>query len=196
MAEIKSTMEKVLERAAQMAAAAGDQQSGEDLEKVGMKMAADFLDRTDGNLMQELQKQPAEQQSAIRAGMSKTLLRNIVLPRDEHLVETGNRALQGLQGLAQSSRELGAICSEIKKILGQYNQHKDQLRQQLEDAVRAQLEQKMGNQGERLAGQMGMNPAMHPQFQEEWARMMGDLNDQYNQALDQRKMMIQQRLAS
>jgi len=40
-----------------------------------------------------------------------------------------------------------------------------------------------------------MNPAMHPQYQEEWSRMLGDLNAQYNQALDQRKKMLQERLA-
>ena len=42
---------------------------------------------------------------------------------------------------------------------------------------------------------MAMNPAMHPQFQEEMARMLSDLNTQYNQALDQRKEMIRQILS-
>lgn len=195
MAEIKSTMEKVLERAAKMAADADIQSNNEDLDRVGMKMAADFLGGSVKNLNQELLKQPADQQMALRAGMTKTLLRNIVLPRDKDLIETGNKALQGLLDLAQSSGELSSICSEIKQLLGQYNEHKEQLKQQLEQAVRTQMEQKMGNNKERLTGQVKMNPAMHPQYQEELARMVSDLNSQYNQALDQRKKMIQQRLA-
>ncbi len=196
MAEIKSTMEKVLERAAKMAADADSRSNNEDVVRVGMKMAADFLGGSVKNLIQELLKQPADEQMALRAGMTNTLLRNIVLPRDKDLIETGNRALQGLLDLAQSSGELSAICSEIKQLLGQYNEHKEQLKQQLEQAVRAQMEQKMGNQKERHSGQVKMNPAMHPQYQEELARMVSDLNNQYNQALDQRKKMIQQRLAS
>jgi len=40
---------------------------------------------------------------------------------------------------------------------------------------------------------MSMDPAMHPMFQKEWTRMKADLNQQYNQALDQRKEMLMQR---
>ena len=193
MAEIKSTMEKVLERAARLAADSGNQADSDDLSRIGMRMAADYLSAGNQNLLQELQLKPAEQQTDIRAGMARTLLRNVVLPRDKELVETGSKALQGLLDLAQMSGELAAICSEIKQLLGQYNQHKEQMKQQLDQAIRAQLEQKMGGQRSKLSGQVAMNPAMHPQYQEEWARMQSDLNTQYNQALDQRKKMIEQR---
>ena len=130
---------------------------------------------------------------AVRVGLAKTLLSNIVLPRDTELIETGTKALQGLLDLGQSDGELSTICAELQKLLGRYNQHKDQLKQQLEDAIRTQLEHKTRG---KTAGQVSMNPAMHPQYQEEWSRMLTDLNTQYNQALDQRKNMIQQRLAS
>lgn len=192
MAEIKSTMEKVLERAARMAAGAGDKDTSEDLDKLGMRMAADFLNQKGTNLVEDLMKQPADRQMAVRAGMAKTLLRNIVLPRDKELVETGTKALQGLLELGQSAGELTTICAEMQKLLEQYSQHKEQLKQQLESAIRTQLEQKTRG---KAAGQVTMNPAMHPQYQKEWSRMLTDLNTQYNQALDQRKSMIQQRLA-
>jgi hypothetical protein len=192
MAEIKSTMEKVLERAARMAAGAGDKDTGEDLDKLGMRMAAAFLNEKEINLIEDLLKQPAARQMSIRAGMAKTLLRNIVLPRDKELVETGTKALQGLLDLGQSDGELSTICAEMQKLLEQYSHHKEQLKQQLESAIRTQLEQKTRG---KAAGQVTMNPAMHPQYQEEWSRMLTDLNTQYNQALDQRKNMIRQRLA-
>jgi hypothetical protein len=195
MAEIKSTMEKVLERAARMAADASNQNDSEDSDRLGMRMAADFLNNKETNLVENLLKQPTDRQMAVRAGIAKTLLRNIVLPRDKDLVETGTKALQGLLDLGQSAGELTSICTEIQQLLGQYNQHKDQMKQQLENAVRTQLEQKMAHQRGRVAGQVSMNPAMHPQYQEEWSRMLTDLNTQYNQALDQRKKMIQDRLS-
>jgi hypothetical protein len=193
MAEIKSTMEMVLERAARMAADAGSQESNEDLDKLGMRMAADFLNDKGKSLIDELQQQPADRQMAVRAGMAKTLLRNIVLPRDKELVESGTKALQGLLELGQSAGDISSICAEIQKLLGNYNQHKEQLKQQLESAIRTQLEQQMAKRG-KASGQVTMNPAMHPQYQEEWSRMLGDLNSQYNQALDQRKKMIQEQL--
>ena len=194
MAEIKSTMEMVLERAAKMAAGASDQENNEDLDRLGMRMAADFLNGKGTSLIDDLLKQPTDRQMAIRAGMAKTLLRNIVLPRDKELVESGTKALQGLLELGQSAGDLSSICAEIQQLLGHYNQHKEQIKQQLESAIRTQLEQKMAQRG-KAAGQVTMNPAMHPQYQEEWSRMLGDLNAQYNQALDQRKKMLQERLA-
>jgi hypothetical protein len=187
-------MEMVLERAARMAAGASDQESNEDLEKLGMRMAADFLNETGKSLIDDLLQQPADRQVAVRAGMAKTLLRNIVLPRDKDLVESGTKALHGLLELGQSAGELTSICAEMQQLLERYSQHKEQLKQQLESAVRAQLEQKVAQRG-KAAGQVSMNPAMHPQYQEEWSRMLTDLNMQYNQALDQRKKMIQERLA-
>jgi hypothetical protein len=195
MAEIKSTMEMVLERAARMAADAGAQESNEDLEKLGMKMAADFLNEKEKGLIDELLKQPTDRQMAVRAGMANTLLRNIVLPRDKELVESGTKALQGLLELGQSAGDISTICAEIQQLLGHYNQHKDQLKQQLESAIKAQLEQQMAKRG-KAAGQVSMNPAMHPQYQEEWSRMLSDLNNQYSQALDQRKKMVREHLAS
>lgn len=188
-------MEMVMERAAKMAAEADNAASKDDAKQIGMRMAADFLNRKSENLSKALSGKPSNEQLAIRQGITETLLRNIVLPRDEMLIENSKKAIQGILDLGQSAGELTAICSEITQILEQYNQHKDQMQQQLEDAIKAQLEQKLAEHGEGLAGDVSINPAMHPQYQEELTKMITDLNDQYTQALDQRKDMIRQRLA-
>ncbi len=194
MAEIKSTMEMVMERAAKMAAEADNTATDDKAKKIGMRLAADFLNRKTTNLLKALSEQPPEEQLDIRQGITETLLRNIVLPRDEMLIESGKLAIQGVLDLGQSAGELTAICSEITQILEQYGQHKDQMKQQLDEAIRGQMEQKLAEQGEDLKGSGSLNPAMHPQYQEELSKMLTDLNNQYNQALDQRKEMIQQRL--
>ncbi len=186
----------VMERAAKMAAEAVDTSTEDDLKKLGMRLAADFMNQKGPNILQALKEQPAEQQSTIRLGIAETLLRNIVLPRDETLIANGTRALQAILDLGQSSGDLTAICTEVTQILEQYNQHKEQMKQQLEDAIRAQLEQKLAEQGQDIDQKAAINPAMHPQYQEEMAKMLSDLNAQYNQALDQRKEMIQERLCS
>jgi hypothetical protein len=193
MAEIKSTMDMVMERAARMAARSTDKSDSEESERTGMRLAAEYISLTLEDLGQVLAGQPPAEQMAVRKGMAKALLRNIVLPRDEMLMATSVRAMQGLLEMERSAGDIVAICAELKQILEQYNQHKDQIRKQLEDAVRAQLEQKVGAQGAAPVSRMAMDPAMHPMFQKEWTRMKGDLNQQYNQALDERKELLQQR---
>jgi hypothetical protein len=195
MAEIKSTMEMVLERAARMAAAAAPIADDETLVKKGMRLAADFLNKKDIDLNRELAAQPIAEQGEVGKGMAQTLLRNIVLPRTKELQISGELALQGILALADKKGEATTICRELDQILKQYGQHKDQMTQQLEDAIKAQLEQQSAarGQGGKAAG---INPAMHPQYREELQRMLTGLNNQYNDAMDQRKAMILQLLTS
>lgn len=200
MAEIKSTLEMVLARAEKLAASASPQNSDEEQERIGMRLAAEYLKDGVLNLTQALEEQPAASQMTVRTGMAKTLLRNIVLPRDEQLREAGKFAINGLLSISGNSREIGAICNELKQLLDQYNQHKEQVTKQLEEAIQAQLQQRrqpMDDGMDDLAGaDTKMNPALHPQYREELGRMLSNLNSQYNGAMDQRKEMIRQRFGS
>lgn len=191
MAEIKSTMELVMERAAKMASKASPATGDEDQIKIGMRLAAEFLNGKLSDLTAELGKQDPKEQLSVFKGAAQTLLRNIVLPRDEMLQERNDVALQGIQALIQSvgASSLTQVCAELQQILQQYGQHKEQVTQQLEEALRAQLEQQYAGKG---VDTDQLRASMHPQYQEEMAKMEQDLNGQYNQALDQRKEMILQ----
>ena len=195
MAEIKSTMEMVLERAARMAAAAAPVTDDETLVKRGMRLAAEFLNKKDVDLNRELSAQPAAERGEVAKGMAQTLLRNIVLPRTKELQVSGELALQGILALADKKGEAITICRELDQILKQYGQHKDQMTKQLEDAIKAQLEQQSAARGQS-GKPAAVNPAMHPQYREELQRMLTGLNNQYNDAMDQRKAMVLQLLTS
>jgi hypothetical protein len=194
MAEIRSTMDMVMERAARLAAEAEDTGSDDDLLNLGMRLAAAYLNGQEQDLMGLLQARPSAEQMAIRAGMAKTMLRNIVLPRDyDEISEQSQLSLTGLQKLSGNSSDIAAICSELKQILEQYSQHCEQVKQQFDESILAKLKMKLQQQGVPLDDDMALNPTMHPQYQEEWSRTSAELNAQYNEALDQRKALIGQR---
>ncbi len=182
-----------MERAARMALSSDSRNDEDDLLKTGMRLAADFLAGKTPDLAGVLKEQAPSQQTAIRKGMFETLLRNVTLPRDEALKATSSLALQGILILSGPS-PIAPLCTELQQLLEQYNQHKEQTTLQLEEAIRAQLEQQMIKRGGQVA-KGSINPAMHPQYKEEMARMLADLNGQYNQAFDQRKDMIRQSMA-
>ncbi len=195
MAEIKSTMDMVMERAARMAAAATPATDDESLVKKGMRLAADYINGKEIDLKRELAAQPAAEQAEVGKGMAQTLLRNVVLPRTEELQKSGELALQGILALGGKNNEVITICRELDQILKQYGQHKEQMTQQLEDAIKAQLEQQATARGQK-GGKAAINPAMHPQYREELTRMLTGLNNQYNDAMDQRKGSLLQLLSS
>ncbi len=194
MAEIRSTLDMVMERAARMAARAEDVPADQETEQRGMRLVAEFLGGKTSALAELLQQEPPSDQMPVRRGMAKALIRNIVLPRDEALMTGSLTAIAGFLDLAGPASEIIDTCTELKQILEQYSQHKEQIKQQLEDAMRAQLSQKLQEQGV-TTDQTAIDPTMHPQFREEWARAQTDLNAQYTQALDQRKEILQQRFS-
>lgn len=193
MAEIKSTMDMVMERAARMAAAAAPATDDEILVKKGMRLAADYINGKEIDLAQELAAQPPAEQGEVSKGIFQILLRNVTLPRTKELQDSGELALKAILALAGKKNEVITICRELDQILKQYGQHKDQMTQQLEDAIKAQLEQQGAARGQ--AGKVNTNPAMHPQYREELSRMLTGLNNQYTDAMDQRKAMILQLLS-
>jgi len=191
MAEIKSTLDMVLARAARIAAesdAAAD--GGEDVIKEGMRLAAAYLNQPSGDLTAPLAGQSAAKQAALRRGMVQTLLRNIVLPRDKALKESSELAIKGILDLmtAKGGAAVTTACAELGQLLGQYGKHKEQMTQQLEDALLNQLEQQYTARG--IQPPARLTAAMHPKYKDELARLLLDLNGQYGQAMDQRKEMI------
>jgi hypothetical protein len=193
MAEIKNTIDMVMERAARMAAGSSTENDNEEHVKAGMRLAAEYLNQPATDLVVTLAEKPAEIQGCLRHGMVQTLLRNVVLPRDTSLKERSSLALKGILALLQKTggAAVTSTCAELQQILDQYNQHKEQATKQLEEAILNQLEQQYAARGTRPGK---LTPTMHPKYHEELARMLGDINTQYNQAMDQRKETVSRQL--
>jgi hypothetical protein len=192
MAEIKSTLEKVLERAASMGRATEEELATEERVKEGMRLGADYLNGNEVDFSSALEQ--TRSSVLIKRGVVQAFLRNIMLPRDEDL-ERIERAMQGLLNLGKGSGDLVSIFNDMKGILAHYNQHKKEVRQQVEDAFRQQMEQAMVQQTGQAGLGMKVDPAVHPKFQEEWSRIKSDLDSQYNQALDQHKDLVVKRFS-
>ncbi len=194
MAEIKSTMDLVMERAARMGKASGEEIRQSEARTRGMHLTADYLDGKSARLLEALEREEAALQMAIRQGMVESLLRNIFLARDDVQLERVARAGQGIVELAGNARDVASICQEIRHILDGYARHREQLRLQLEGQVRAQYEQALAQQMGEQAGELNIDPALQPRVKEEWSRIEAELDSQYMQALEQHKMTLKQRL--
>ena len=190
MTEIKSTLEKVLERAATMGHATQEEIAVEERVKDGMRMGADYLRGKEVDFSNVLE--PTTDSVLIKRGLVQAFLRNITLPRDDDQ-QRAELAMQGLLALGKGSGDLLSIFKDMKGVLGHYQQQKKDIRQQLEDAFRQQMEQALAQQTGQAGLGMKVDPALHPKFQEEWSRVKSDLDAQYNQVLDQHKDLVAQR---
>lgn len=190
MAEIKSTLEKVLERAASMGHATQEEIATEERVKDGMRMGADYLRGKEVDFSSALEQTSSS--VLVKRGLVQTFLRNITLPRDD-AQQVAERAIQGLLDLGKGGGDLLSIFKDMKGILDHYQQHKKEIRQHVEDAFRKQMEQALAQQTGQAGLGMKVNPVLHPKFQEEWSRVKSDLDAQYSRALDQHKDLVAQR---
>jgi len=193
MAEIKSTMERVMERVAQMGAATPLELDYETQEKEGMRLAACFMRDEITSFDSTLDALSLKKQTPFKKGIATTLLRNLSLPRNMEHLRTAEKATSGLMVLSGADAQISAVLAEVRQILSRYQQHRDQLRKQLEEAMRQQLQQAM--EARAPGTTMTLAPTMHPQFQEEWQRIVTELDSQYGRALDHHKEGIRALLA-
>lgn len=194
MAEIKSTMDLVLERAARIGKASSDELRLDEARKKGIQLAVQYLDGSLQDPLEALRDQEKTMQVSVLKGMAETMLRNIFLPRDEMQQGRTEKAVKGIIALEGGSGEIAAICGELTNILGGYMQHREQLRGQLEEQIKQQYENLMAQQPEMQRQGVRTDPAQQPKFHEEWSRIETELNSQYNKALEQFKQQIGQRL--
>ncbi|HKJ14195.1 MAG: hypothetical protein OES39_08505 [Desulfobulbaceae bacterium] len=192
MAEIKSTLEKVMERAASMGRASQEEIQSEERVKEGMRMAADYLQGKEVDFSGILEATGVS--ALVKKGLVQVFLRNITLPRDDE-GQRAEKAMQGLLELAKGSGDLVSVFRDMKGILEHYQQHKKEIHQQVEDAFRQQMEQALTQQTGQKGLGMKVDPRMHPKFQEEWSKVKADLDGQYNQVLQQHKELVAQRFS-
>lgn len=194
MAEIKSTMDLVMERAARIGKASSEELRLEEAGKKGIQLAVEYLDGNLPDPLAAVQSQDKSLQLTVLRGMVTTLLRNIFLPRDQLQQESAEKAVRGVMSVEKGSGEIASICAEVTNLLGGYMQHREQLRGQLEEQIRLQVENLLAQQPEMKKEGMRLDPTQQPRFKEEWSRVEFELNRQYGKALDQLKEQIGQRL--
>lgn len=194
MAEIRSTLEMVLERAARMEANASDDLLLEEKEKQGMRLAAAYLRGEQIDLAGALEKCAASERRYVKKGMISSLLRNIVLPRKQDESSAAEKAMQALMEIGSNNSELAQVFSEMKSILDRFLSHKDQLKKQLEEQFSQQMALMEKNLTQQTGIKMKLQPSQHPKFAEEWQRIQTELNDQYGRAIEQYKEFIGKQL--
>jgi len=196
MAEIRSTLEMVLERAARMEASASSELILQEKEKEGMRLAAGFLRGEQVDLPAALAKCPATERPHVKKGMVTALLRNIVLPRTATEAPAAEKAMQALMEIGRDKGDLVQVFTEMKSILDRYLTHKEQLKKQLEEQFAQQMMLMEKNLAQQTGMKMKLQPSQHPKFAEEWQRIQVELNDQYGRAVEQYKEFIAKQLTA
>ncbi|NPB08949.1 MAG: hypothetical protein GXO17_01220 [Thermodesulfobacteria bacterium] len=184
MGEIKSTLEIALEKAARLGKASKEELRQEELVREGRRLAAKFLNEKDFRLAEALAKIPSEDRPLVIRGAVDTLVRNIVFPRDQHALNDIRRVLDGLELIFAAFPQVKQLTAEIYKLLSLYLEQQKQIYEQFKQQFKGQMAEVEEALRQQYGEQVKMDIEMQPQFQEEWRKIRGQLEEQYRRQLD------------
>jgi hypothetical protein len=183
LAEIKSALELALEKAEKYGRASQEEMDLAQYRDQGSRLAVQYL-KGEGDLGADLKSIPPPAQAAARLAIKEVFLRNLGLPRGNTVDPRQDRAMEGLLLVADQPKAMAQLQSEMEQVLQTFLQVRTNALQQLKSrfapgvgqmqkAIEAQYRQKVNLEVEHL-----------PQFQEEWRRFQGQIQEQMTPMLE------------
>ena len=193
MGDIKSAREIAMEKIAKI----GEPTEEERLEwkylPEGEKLAARYL-KQNADILAELGKFDKKATKYVIRGVNTVLIKNINLPRDEASKRTNKLVLDGIKAIKTDKARTEAVLNQIRHVFNHYaEQGEKQIKQAytaLKSDFQAKVEQALQQQGGNMAG-VRIDIEKQPQFLEEWRKLKGQLEGQYNQLLDEYKQQLE-----
>ena len=192
MSDMKSAYERAMERAEKIGDASPDELMRLEAAPKGNQMAARFMKEPVLDLDAELNKYKG---SGIRKqvidGALEIFLRYLALPSATSPREVTNRAKQGILVLKDNKKLVEQVFSQLDNMLNLYEQARQQAFNQLKQAFEQQAGRQVRGTGAQVGSQAGRaDVTAQPQFRDEWSRALGELNRQYEQALEEQKQRL------
>ncbi len=177
MAEIKSALELALEKAEHYGKASAEEMAAAQYQDQGRQLAVQFF-KGEGDLAADLKQIPAQGQAAAKQAIKEVFLRNIGLPRENALDPRQAQALAGLVLVADNPNNMARLQTELEQLLQQYIQVRSNALQQLKGRFAPGAGQMQRNMEAQYGQKVRLDVENLPQFQEEWRRFLGQLQDQ------------------
>ena len=190
MAEIKSALELALEKAEQYGRATKEDLLQDKYKEQGRQWAVNYLKEEELDLEKELAALSSEAQPLARVAMKEVFLRNITLPKEEAIDARLNKAMEGIMVVATNKKAMGRLKQEVDQLLQQFLMARNSALQQLKNSFM----QTLGNYTRALEAQLKSKVRLDvenlPEFQQEWRKFEGNLLDQFEPVLEDRKQQM------
>jgi hypothetical protein len=188
---IKSAREIAMEKVAKMGEVTEEERLKWKYVPEGEKLAAKYLEHNI-NLTTELGNYDETVAKYVRDGASEILIRNISLPQNELARKNNKKAMEGLKTLKNDKIGVENIFSKIRNIFTHYVEQGEQQRRQAYEQLKADFSAKVQQAMQQLGTTTGLNIDIEkqPQFQEEWRKLLVQLDSQYISLLNEYKQEL------
>ena len=192
MGDIKSAIEIAMEKAERLGKATDEERLKWKYVPEGERLAARYI-KQDCNLVVELSQYEENIKKYVIQGVADVLTRNINLPKSNLVKRTNKRAMDGLKIVKGDKASVENVYSKIRRIFEHYVGQGEQQRKQAYESLKAEFEAKMKQAIQQQLGSfvgIRIDVERQPQFQEEWRKLLIQLDSQYARLLDEYKQEL------
>jgi hypothetical protein len=188
MADIKSAYEIAMEKINKIESATPEERLKWKFVPKGEELAGKYM-KDDINLAFELSKYKDEERKYVAQGISSVLVRNIDLPKNDAVKKNNRKVMDGIKLIKKDKTGVENVFSKIRYIFNHYTEQGEQQKKQAYEQVKEQfamkLQQALQQQG--TTARMNIDVERHPQFQDEWRKVLIRLDVQYLEHLNEYK---------
>ncbi len=192
MSEMKSALERAMERAERLGAASDEDRRRWKYIPEGEKLAGLWL-KDEGDLFGEVEKYDEGARPVVIEGAQGILVNSIDLPRNEHLKKVTRKAMEAIKEFKRDKVAVENVYTKLRRVFSHFEQEGEQQKRQAYEAVKRDVEAKMQQSMQQQTGTaapMKIDVESQPQFQQEWRRTLTQLESQYLTLLEEYKQEI------
>jgi len=192
MGEIKSAFEKAMEKVEKIGEASEEELMKWKYTPEGQRLAVEYL-KEECNLTAELGKYGEETKRFVIKGAQEVLLRSIGLPLNEFAKKNSRRAMEAIKALKRDKASVENVYSKMRRIFAHYEQEGEQQRRQAYEMLKQDFQLKIQQAIQQQIGVpagVKIDVERQPQFQEEWRRILAQMDSQYQKLLEEYKQEI------
>ncbi len=179
--DIKSAREIAMEKVAQLGDATPEERLRWKYQPEGETLAAKYL-KDDDNLVAGISRYEDKVKPYVKAGAAEVLIRTIALPKNDFIKNTNRKAMEGIRLLKNDKAQVENIFSRIRQLFTHYSDQGEKQKRQALQSLKIDFEARIRPEIEKQMGTLGganIDVEKLPQFQQEWRKVLGQLDSQY-----------------
>jgi ethanolamine utilization microcompartment shell protein EutS len=156
-----------------------------------MRIAGKFLENPQMDLNAEIKNHDKAQRPAVADGAFQVLTAQIALPSAEADLDRLGPVTKGLAALTGNAAAVEDLLGQVRQLLQQYLDNKNQLTESLRQQFAPRMRQKEAQIAQQTGRQIKLDPASDPEFAKAMSQNLQRLQSQYNSVIAQAKEQLQ-----
>ena len=179
--DIRSAREIAMEKVAQLGDATPEERLMWKYKPEGELLAGKYL-KDDENLVAAISKYEDKVKPYVKAGAAEVLIRTIALPKNDFIKNTNRKAMEGIRSLKNDKTQVENVFSRIRQLFSHYTDQGEKQKKQALQSLKIDFEARIRPEVEKQMGTLGganIDVEKLPQFQQEWRKVLNQLDSQY-----------------